>query len=77
MEFEIIDTGDFDNAQITNGGALISEFDDGLKSKLVNNLYVIGEVLNVDGDCGGYNLAWAFKSAIIVANNIVNLFNNL
>jgi len=36
----------------------------------VQNLYIIGESLNIDGDCGGYNLAFAFISGIVSAQNI-------
>ena len=38
--------------------------------KLLKNLYIVGEVLNVDGDCGGYNLTFAFVSGILSAKNI-------
>ena len=52
-----------DSAQVTAGGILTSEFDpDTLESRLVPGLYACGEVLDVDGDCGGYNLQWAWSS---------------
>lgn len=52
-----------DNAQVTAGGVLTDEFDDKtMESKLVNGLYACGEVLDIDGDCGGYNLQWAWSS---------------
>ncbi len=70
MNFKIIDTGDFDSAQVTNGGASLDEFTDGLQSKKCKGLYAVGEVLDVDGKCGGYNLSWAFTSALIVAKSI-------
>ena len=44
---------------------------DRLESKLVKNLYFAGEVLDVDGDCGGYNLHWAFASGLRVADAIL------
>jgi predicted Rossmann fold flavoprotein len=65
-----ISLGSIKNAQVTCGGLDTAEFDNNLQSKLVNNLYACGEVLNVDGDCGGYNLFWAFLSGIIVGENI-------
>ena len=43
-----------------------------MQSKLTSNLYVLGEVLDVDGDCGGYNLHWAFASAMSAVNDIIN-----
>lgn len=52
-----------DSAQVTAGGILTQEFDNKtMESKLVPGLYACGEVLDVDGDCGGYNLQWAWSS---------------
>ena len=52
-----------DAAQVTAGGIVTAEFDPAtLESKLVPGLYACGEVLDVDGDCGGYNLQWAWSS---------------
>ena len=52
-----------DAAQVTAGGILTRDFDPGtLESRLVPGLYACGEVLDVDGDCGGYNLQWAWSS---------------
>lgn len=70
MNFNITQTGDFDNAQVTCGGALLNEFTSYLESKKCKGLYAIGEVLDVDGKCGGYNLSWAFNSALIVSKNV-------
>jgi predicted Rossmann fold flavoprotein len=53
----------FDQAQVTAGGLRTDEFDpDTLESRIVPGLYACGEVLDVDGDCGGYNLQWAWSS---------------
>ena len=58
-----IGTGGFDSAQVTAGGIKTSEFDPHtMESRLVAGLYACGEVLDVDGDCGGYNLQWAWSS---------------
>ena len=52
-----------DAAQVTAGGIVTEEFDpDTMESKLVPGLYACGEVLDIDGDCGGYNLQWAWSS---------------
>lgn len=52
-----------DAAQVTAGGIFTNEFDpETMQSKLVPGLYACGEVLDVDGDCGGYNLQWAWSS---------------
>ena len=57
----------FDYAQVTRGGIPLAETDERLMSRLQNNLFFAGEMLNVDGECGGYNLHWAFASARTVA----------
>ena len=52
-----------DSAQVTAGGILTKDFDAAtMESKLVPGLYACGEVLDIDGDCGGYNLQWAWSS---------------
>ena len=52
-----------DAAQVTAGGIWTEEFDDRtMESRLVPSLYACGEVLDVDGDCGGHNLQWAWSS---------------
>lgn len=52
-----------DCAQVTAGGVLTADFEpDTLESRLVPGLYACGEVLDIDGDCGGYNLQWAWSS---------------
>lgn len=71
MHFNITATGDFETSQVTSGGALLSEFTNTLESKKISGLYASGEVLDVDGICGGYNLSWAFTSALIVAEGIL------
>ena len=71
MHFNITATGDFGTSQVTLGGALLSEFTNHLESKKISGLYASGEVLDVDGICGGYNLSWAFTSALIVAEGIL------
>ncbi len=52
-----------DSAQVTAGGISTDEFDEHtMQSRIVPHLYACGEVLDVDGDCGGYNLQWAWSS---------------
>lgn len=57
----------FDYAQATRGGIPLAQVNDALMSNYCKNLYFAGEILNVDGECGGYNLHWAFASALAVA----------
>ena len=67
-KFDIITVSGFDSAQTTSGGVSMDEVTDSLESKLVPGLFLVGEVLDVDGLCGGYNLTWAFSSAYEVGN---------
>ena len=70
LAFDITDTNGFENAQVTAGGIKCSEFDMyTMESKKVKGLYVAGEMLDVDGDCGGFNLQWAFSSAYVAAKS--------
>ena len=61
--FRVNGTTGFENAQVTAGGIRTSEFESStLESKICPGLYAAGEVLDVDGRCGGYNLQWAWSS---------------
>lgn len=60
------DTNGFDNAQVCAGGVNLDEINlNTMESRLVKNLYFAGEILDVDGKCGGYNLQWAFSSGYL------------
>ncbi|MDU1023110.1 MAG: aminoacetone oxidase family FAD-binding enzyme [Peptoniphilus harei] len=62
-KFKVIGTTGFKNSQVTRGGVDLSEVNNyDYSSKKFENLYIIGEALNIDGDCGGYNLHFAFAS---------------
>ena len=64
-------TNDFNQAQVTIGGVNTKEINyDTLESNLVSGLYFCGEVLDVHGDCGGFNLQWAWSSGHTVAKSI-------
>lgn len=68
--FEVIGTNGFNSSQVTAGGVNTLEVDPNtLESKLVSNLYFSGEILDVDGDCGGFNLQWAWASGVIAARS--------
>ena len=63
--------GDFNKSQATQGGVSLEDINpDTLESNKVKDLYLIGEVLDVDGDCGGYNLGFAWMSALKVSDHI-------
>ncbi len=58
-------------AQVMSGGLELEDFDVvTLESKLSRGLYASGEVLNVDGECGGYNVMWAVASGMAVGENV-------
>lgn len=62
--FKVTGNTGFKNAQVTRGGVDLSEVNSSdYQSKKYKNLYIIGEALNIDGDCGGYNLHFAFSCA--------------
>ncbi len=64
--FNIQETMGFDAAQVCSGGVSLKEINPKtLESLKVKDLYLVGEILDVDGDCGGYNLGWAWISALI------------
>ena len=62
-------TGTFSQAQVTSGGVPLSETDSGLQSVKQTGLYLAGELLDVDGLCGGYNLQWAMTSGWIAGQS--------
>lgn len=69
-EFEVIGNNGYKNSQVTVGGISTKEINENMGSKIVNGLYIVGEILNIDGDCGGYNLQWAWSSAYVAASSI-------
>lgn len=71
FELEVTGTLGFAYAQVTRGGVRVEEVSPDLQSRIADKLYFAGEVLDVDGDCGGYNLNWAFSSGRFVAENIL------
>ena len=68
--FDVCGTNSFSSAQVTSGGIDVSLVNPKtLESTLIPNLYFAGEILDVDGDCGGFNLYWAWGSGVISAKN--------
>lgn len=71
FNLEIIDTLDFVRSQVTTGGVSLKEINPNtMESLKVKGLYFIGECLDVDGKCGGFNLAFSFITGYIVGGNI-------
>lgn len=68
--FKAIGNKSWGNAQVTAGGVCTNEINSNtMESKLVEGLYIVGELLDIDGDCGGYNLQWAWSSGYIAGLN--------
>lgn len=70
-EIKIIETTGFKNAQVTAGGISLKEIDKKtFESKYIKNLYLAGEILDLHGECGGFNLQWCFASGLKIGNDI-------
>lgn len=70
FEVPITEALGMDSAQVTAGGIVTEEFSpETMESRLVPGLYTCGEVLDVDGDCGGFNLQWAWSSGRLAGLN--------
>lgn len=65
LDFSFKDFCGFDYSQVSVGGIDISCVKNDLESTLEKGVYLLGELLDIDGPCGGYNLTWAFASALI------------
>lgn len=75
LKINIVDTKGSANAEVLAGGVDLKDIDKKtMSSKNKDGLYFVGEVLDVDGDCGGYNLHWAWGSGYICANSIIKKF---
>jgi len=69
LEFKVTGCSSWQNAQVTCGGIHGSCVDEKLHSKLHKGIYFCGEILDADGDCGGYNLQWAWASGLHAGRN--------
>ena len=72
--FPIKETLGFLEGQVCTGGVSLQEVTESFESKLVPHLYFAGEILDVDGDCGGYNLSFAWISGMTVGKDISRNF---
>lgn len=67
----VIDTEKYERAQVCTGGVPVSEINPhNMESLILPGVHFVGEVLDVDGQCGGYNLAFAFVSGYVAGKNI-------
>ncbi len=73
LHLKISGLNGFENAQVCAGGVSLTEIDTGsCKSKLCENLFITGELLDVNGDCGGYNLQWAWTTGMLAGRTAMN-----
>lgn len=70
FKLEVSGSEGFENAQVTKGGVSMRELRDDLMSKKCERLFIVGETVDIDGECGGYNLQWAFSSGAVAAEAI-------
>ena len=69
-ELEVKDSSGFEQAQVCAGGVHTDEIDPKtMESRLVPNIYFAGEVVDIDGMCGGYNLQWAWSSGYVAGRH--------
>lgn len=69
--FEALKSNDFSSAQVSSGGIAGNEINPySMESSKIKNLYICGEAIDINGDCGGYNLQFAFASGIIAGENV-------
>ena len=68
LEMHISGSNGFENAQVCTGGVDLNDVTDDLESIYAENVYFVGELLDVDGRCGGYNLQWAWTSGYIAGH---------
>ena len=67
--FPVAGTLSWDKAQVTAGGIPLCEVNPDMSSKVCKGIYLCGELLNIDGICGGFNLHWAWTSGIIAGKS--------
>ncbi|MBE6723189.1 aminoacetone oxidase family FAD-binding enzyme [Caproicibacterium amylolyticum] len=68
--FTVEHTEDFKHAQVTAGGVPLSQLDETCQSLRSPGAWIVGEILNVDGDCGGFNLHWAWSTALCAVQSV-------
>lgn len=77
LNVKIKNSRSFDFAQVTAGGVKCSEFNpETMESNIISGVYCCGEAIDVDGDCGGYNLQWAWSSGRTAGKSIAERINN-
>lgn len=71
FEVEVVDTKGFDFSQVCNGGVKLTEIDyHSMESKTIPGLYIVGELIDMNGKCGGYNLTTCWISGMLAGKSI-------
>ena len=77
FKVNVIGTKSFNDAQVCSGGVKLEEVNLGtMESKIVKNLYITGELLDITGECGGYNLGIAWRTGIVAGTNAKGVNND-
>ena len=77
LDCRFVNKLDYDKAQVTGGGVSLCEISlNSFESNMYPNMYLLGELLDVNGDCGGYNISFAMISAIVAAKDINEKMRN-
>ncbi len=71
FEFSVTGNTGFNNAQVCCGGVKETELSRDLESKKYKGMFFAGEIIDVDGDCGGYNLQWAWSSGAVAGDGVL------
>ncbi len=70
LSFDVASVDGFVSSQVTSGGVSLSSLNSNLESKLEKNVHFAGEIIDIDGLCGGYNLIWCLISSLVVEASI-------
>ncbi len=71
FEFSVTGNTGFLNSQVSAGGISETELTNDLECKKYPKMFLAGEIINVDGDCGGFNLQWAWSSAAVASDGVI------
>lgn len=75
FEVTVIGTNSYDSAQVCSGGIPLCEISDSMESVICPHIYMVGELLDCDGICGGYNLQWAWATGNIAGKCAAQVLN--
>lgn len=74
LKVSIVGINPIEHAQVCMGGVSMAQLDENLQARRIPGLFLCGEMLDVDGRCGGYNLQWAWSSGYVAGSAAARLF---